>query len=59
MGSVADLLIQRLNKQLSDVGIVVWYDPERFYQSISANLSLPNAQVILYQDSFFCVTIRS
>jgi hypothetical protein len=53
MGSVADLLTQKLTKQLTDAGIVVWYDPERFYLSLAANLTLPKAVIKCYSDSFF------
>ena len=53
MGSVADFLIQRLNKQLNDSGIVVWYDPEGFYRNLAATMIFPNTVIKSYSDSFF------
>lgn len=53
MGLVADYLRQLIARQVEEHGLVVWYDPERAYQSVAESLSLPETTVVRYQDSFF------
>jgi hypothetical protein len=49
---VTDHLIGLVAKQVEDHSLVVWYDPERHYLSLAADLALPNTTVARYDGSF-------
>jgi hypothetical protein len=40
-------------KQVEDHKLAVWYDPGQVYAEVAAELELPDATVIRYEDSFF------
>lgn len=50
---VTESLQQLIAKQVNERGLVVWYDPERTYVAVVAEISLPNTTVIRYDGSFF------
>lgn len=52
MGLVTDYLVKLIAKQVDDKGLVVWYDPERVYGCVVAELSLPNTTVARFDGSF-------
>jgi hypothetical protein len=53
MGIVTDYLVTLISRQVDAAGIVVWYDPDRYYVEVAANLALPNTTIALYKGSFF------
>ncbi len=53
MAVVTESLVQLITRQVDDRGLVVWYDPERVYGEVAAELSLPNTTVARYKGSFF------
>lgn len=53
MGRVTDHLVSLINRQVHENGIVVWYDPDRVYAGVAQSLSLPGAEVLRFQASFF------
>lgn len=51
--SVIQTFVQKaIQRQLSEVGIVVWFDPHRFYCDLVGRLDLPGAQTLTYEYSF-------
>jgi hypothetical protein len=50
MGKIADLTIEMVRKQLSDRGIVVWYDPQKVYMNLVRNLSLDDTNILIFED---------
>jgi len=57
MGIISEELGQIVVTQIHQHGIVVWYDPERQYESIVDGLKIESCSVVKYVDSFF--TIRN
>jgi hypothetical protein len=55
MGKVSEYLVGLIAKQVEDKGIVVWYDPEKFYAGVVDKLAIPNTTVLRYADSFFAL----
>jgi hypothetical protein len=53
MGIVSGHLVALITKQVEDRGLVVWYDPERAYENVVADLAIPNTTVARYDGSFF------
>jgi len=53
MGKVSDFIKTLVGKQISDHGIVVWYDPESEYLQLLNNLKIDNTAIVKYEDSFF------
>lgn len=41
-----------ISKQVDEFGLVVWYDPEGYYEAVATRLSLPKATVARYDGSF-------
>lgn len=52
LGIVTEHLISLIAKQVSDNGLVVWYDPDGVYTDAVAALDPPNTTVLRYTDSF-------
>jgi hypothetical protein len=52
MSVIQDFLLKAIQRQLSDAGIVVWYDPQRYYGDLFRHLDLPGVQQLAYEDSF-------
>jgi hypothetical protein len=52
MGVVTEHLIQLIAKQVEERGLVVWYDPDRHYRAVAADLTLSNTSVARYEGSF-------
>jgi hypothetical protein len=52
MALVTSYLSDLIRKQVDDRGLVVWYDPERAFVSVAAELKLPNTTVVRYEGSF-------
>ncbi len=55
MGIVTDYLVTLVSRQVDAAGIVVWYDPDRYYAEVAENLALPNTAIALYKGSFFAL----
>lgn len=53
MGRLTDELVSLIERQVRDAGIVVWYDPEEVYSTVSESLAIPGATVLHLSDSFF------
>jgi hypothetical protein len=53
MGIVSEYLVGLVAKQVEDRGLVVWYDPERAYTQVAAELALPKTTIARYTDTFF------
>lgn len=53
MGHVSEYIREMVVKQVKDNHLVVWFDPERIYGDISADLQIPGGTVARYRDSFF------
>jgi len=53
MGKLSDRIRDLLDRQVSQRGIVVWYDPEKAYTKLAYDLVLPNTAVLRYEDGFF------
>src|SRR5437868_3224760 len=51
-GIVTKHLIDLIAKQVDDHALVVWYDPEKHYRAVVADLTLPNTTVARYDGSF-------
>jgi hypothetical protein len=55
MGIVTNYLISMLTKQVDNHGLILWFDPEGYYEELAAQLTLPNTTILRYEDSFFAV----
>ena len=53
MGRVSEYIGEMVAKQVKDNHLVVWFDPERIYREIAADLEIPGGTVARYRDSFF------
>jgi hypothetical protein len=53
MGKVSEHLHSLIEKQLRDHGIVVWYDPDGHYSRFCETISIPEATIVQWEDSFF------
>jgi len=53
MGHVSEYIREMVVKQVKDNHLVVWFDPEKIYGGISADLEISGGTVAIYQDSFF------
>jgi hypothetical protein len=53
MGRVTELLEQMLERQVTERGIVVWYDPQKVYGTLAQNLELSNIHVLRFSEGFF------
>jgi hypothetical protein len=52
MPVVTDALVQLIARQVEEKRLVVWYDPEKAYANVAAELSIPKATVARYDGSF-------
>ncbi|MDI6720669.1 MAG: PglZ domain-containing protein [Methanomicrobiales archaeon] len=50
---MSEYIREMVVKQVKDNHLVVWFDPERIYGDISADLEIPGGTVARYRDSFF------
>ncbi len=55
MGIVSDYLRDLIIRQVSEKGIVVWFDPEGHYQQFTQQLSIPDTTIACYKGSFFAL----
>ena len=55
MGIVSDYLRDLIIRQVSEKGIVVWFDPERHYQQFTQALAIPDTTIACYEGSFFAL----
>lgn len=53
MGKISDFINTLIEKQISEHGIVVWYDPESEYLQLLKDLKIDNTAILKYEDSFF------
>ncbi len=53
MGIVSDYLRDLIARQLSEKGIIVWFDPEGHYREFAQTLAMPNTTIARYEGSFF------
>src|SRR5690242_11564269 len=55
MGIVSDYLRDLIIRQVSEKGIVVWFDPERHYEQFAQTLMIPGTTIARYERSFFAL----
>jgi hypothetical protein len=55
MGLVTDYLVKLIESQVDEKGIVVWSDSAHTYDSLAANLSLPNTLVVRFDGSYLAL----
>ena len=55
MGSVTDYLVNLIARQVEESWLVVWYDPDKHYQTFTQNLLLPGTTIVRYAESFFAL----
>jgi len=55
VGVVVDYLAKSITDQVSDCGIVVWYDPENAYTDLVSQLDIPDTTIAHYEGSFFAL----
>lgn len=53
MGIISNYLKDLIVNQIEEKRMVVWLDPEKDYTRFINNLSIPNTQIIHYEDSIF------
>ena len=53
MGKVTDELLNLIEKQIQEHGIVVWYDPDKHYTRLIDALELSDTKILKYDGSFF------
>jgi hypothetical protein len=58
MGLVTEHLRRLITKQVDDHSIVVWFDPEKHYQTLAAELEIPQTTIARYVGSFFALRYR-
>ena len=51
-GVVTKYVIDLIAKQVDDHALVIWYDPERHYRAVAADLTLPKTTIARYDGSF-------
>ena len=52
IGVVTEFLLQLIARQVDDHSLVIWYDPEKHYGAVAADITLPNTTVARYDGSF-------
>lgn len=55
MGHVRDVVMSLVGRQLDEAHVVVWYDPDRFYQDLVSTLELADTRVLSYDGSFLAL----
>jgi hypothetical protein len=58
MSAIQEFLQKLIQRQISDFGIVVWYDPEGFYCNLIDQLTFPGVNIFCYKDSFFALRVK-
>ena len=53
--AIKEHLVQLLNTQLKDHGIVLWYDPHQFYAGFVQTLNLVKTEILHFNGSFFAL----
>lgn len=53
MGKVTDHVLALVHKQIGDKGIVVWYDPDRTYARLVADLQIAGAALLQLAGGYF------
>jgi hypothetical protein len=51
-GVATKYVVSLIAKQVDDHALVVWYDPERHYRTVAADLTRPETRVARYDGSF-------
>ena len=55
MTVIHELMQRLISRQVSDSGVVVWYDPGGFYRDLVNHLTLAGTSFFAYKDSFFAL----
>ncbi|HEY4721692.1 MAG TPA: hypothetical protein VII92_07595, partial [Anaerolineae bacterium] len=55
MGIVTDYFVKLIQRQVDDMGVVVWFDPAGTYAALAANLALPKTRVYRLSNSFLAL----
>ena len=53
MGVVTETLTQLIVQHVAEHGIVMWFDPERYYESVAASIAQPGWHFITFKDSYY------
>ncbi len=57
-GRVSAAVLELLRRQVTDRGLVVWYDPQKVYSHLAAQLNAPGTTVLQYESGFFSLRER-
>jgi hypothetical protein len=55
MGIVTDYLVAMITRQVERSHLILWFDPEKHYQTVANQLTLDNTMVLRYEGSFFAL----
>src|SRR5258706_10786081 len=55
MGVILHELRQVLTKHIQDHGLVVWFDPDRHYESVLSQIQIPGCQILVYNGSYYAL----
>lgn len=54
-GPITAYLTDLIARQVEEAGLVVWFDPERDYETLAATVEIPDCTVLRYEGSFFAL----
>lgn len=52
-GNISSAVLELIRRQVSDRGLVVWYDPQKAYSGLVQRLEIPDCHVLRFDGSFF------
>jgi hypothetical protein len=52
-GRISAAIVELLRRQVADRGLVVWYDPQKAYEHLAAQLAIADCTLLRYEDGFF------
>src|SRR3989304_3250820 len=55
MTAFQEFIEKRIQRQISDAGLVVWYDPQGYYNDLINHLILIDTKLLSYDGSFFAL----
>jgi hypothetical protein len=53
MGVVTETLTQLIVQHVTEHGIVMWFDPERHYDTVVASIAQPGWHFLTFKDSYY------
>src|SRR5437870_3903503 len=55
MGIVTNYLVSLIAKQVESHRLVLWFDPEKHYEEVTAHLMIPQTTIVRFEGSFFAL----